>query len=69
MTQIDEVIRYMEENDSISQMEAFTELGVCRLSERIREIESSGREIVRQRVPFKNRYGRCGNYTRYSFGG
>lgn len=39
MTQNDEVIRYIEENGSITQREAGIDLDIWRLSERIREIE------------------------------
>lgn len=70
MTQNEEVIRYMEENGSISQREAVVELGIYRLSARIWDIKKrTGREIIGKRAPFVNRYGRRGNYTRYSFGG
>ena len=68
MTQNDEVIRYIEENGSITQREAGINLEIWRLSERIREIEKAGKEIVRTRVPFINKYGRRGHYVRYSFG-
>ena len=68
MTQNDAVIKHIEDHGSISQMEAYSELGVCRLSERIREIERAGRAVVRKRVTDKNRYGKTVTYTRYSFG-
>lgn len=53
MTQKEEVYRYLLEYGSISQMEAYLKLFVCRLSERIRELESDGISIVRTRVSFK----------------
>ena len=68
MTQKEEVYRYLLEYGSISQMEAYTKLFVCRLSERIRELESDGISIIRTRVSFKNKYGRRGTYVRYSLG-
>lgn len=68
MTQKEEVYRYLLENSSISQMEAYSKLLVCRLSERIRELEGDGINIIRTRVPFKNKYGRRGTYVRYSLG-
>lgn len=68
MTQNERVIKYIEDFGSISQMEAYTDLGVCRLSERIREIERAGRNVKRQRDTCRNRYGDKVNYTRYSFG-
>lgn len=68
MTQKEEVYRYLLEYGSISQMEAYLKLFVCRLSERIRELESDGINIVRTRVSFKNKYGRRGTYVRYSLG-
>lgn len=66
MTQKEEVYRYLLEYGSISQMEAYSKLLVCRLSERIRELEGEGINIVRTRISFKNKYGRSGSYVRYS---
>ena len=65
MTQVDEVIRYIEENGSITQREAGLHLDCWRLSERIREAEAAGYTFDRKREPFTNKYGRHGSYVRY----
>ena len=56
------LLAYLESHDGITQLEAFTELKICRLSERIREIEreyiishdpektSGGARVVRYRL-------------------
>ena len=47
---------------TISTMEAMRDFGCCRLSERIRELESTGIVIDRERVKIGRK-----TYTRYSY--
>ena len=42
MTQNDRLIEYLGKHPSISTLEAMSNLGICRLSERIRELEKEG---------------------------
>ena len=43
MSQCGRLLAYLEANDTgISQLEAFNTLGICRLSERVRELERHG---------------------------
>ena len=59
------ILNYMRENGSITTMEAFTKLGVCRLGSRISELRSEGHVIAGTRESGKNRYGEKVNYLRY----
>ena len=42
MKQLSRLLSYLETHNGLSQLEAFNALGICRLSERIRELESLG---------------------------
>ena len=42
MTQNARLLNWLESHDGVTQLEAFTMLGCCRLSERIRELERLG---------------------------
>ena len=37
--QLARLLTYLQEHDGITQLEAFYALGICRLSERVRELE------------------------------
>lgn len=63
-----DVLDYMGENGSISSIEAFTDLGVTRLSARIFDLRQIGYNIVSKTVPFVSRRGRKSSYARYSLG-
>lgn len=65
MTQVEKVVKYMNDFGSISTMEAFTELGITRLASRIHDITRMGIEISKENVSGKNRYGETIHYTRY----
>ena len=65
MTQVEKVVKYMNDFGSISTMEAFTELGITRLASRIHDITRMGIEISKENVSGKNRYGETVHYTRY----
>jgi len=46
-TQNQRLLSYLKKNrKGITTMEAFSELGICRLSERIRELEAIGAELA-----------------------
>jgi len=67
MTQGQRIIDYLKQNRTITPFEAFSELGITKLSTRIGELE---RETFftfnRERVKSKNRYGEDVSYMRYS---
>ena len=55
-TQEERVIRYMEENGSITQMQALLDIGVMRLASRISALRRKGYVIGSKMVAVKNRY-------------
>lgn len=66
-TQYDDILRYLDECGSITPMEAFSELGITKLSTRISEMRSRrGIEFEKRYVQGTNRYGRKIQYMRYS---
>lgn len=69
MTQNERVIEYIKRFGSISTYEAFTELGITRLSARIFELQEAGHEFDRETVHSINRMGESVSYTRYSLRG
>lgn len=66
ITQNDKVLRHMQDNGSISSLEAFTEYGITRLSARIADLKALGYAIRSQFETGKNRYGDTVSYVRYS---
>lgn len=66
MTQLAELKKHLRRNrKGITQLEAFNTLGVCRLSERIRELEGMGWQIDRKPEMTTNRYGNTTRVVRY----
>lgn len=66
ITQNDKVLRHMNDNGSITTMEAFTEYGITRLPARIADLRAMGYAIRSQFEAGKNRYGDTVSYVRYS---
>lgn len=66
-TQADRVLEYMQKFGSITTMQAFSDLGVTRLSARIYELRHyQNIEIISETMTRKNRYGEICNYAKYS---
>ena len=65
MTQQERILQYMDENGSISPMEAFFELGITKLATRISEMIRDGEKIEKQEVKVRNRYGEMVHFMRY----
>lgn len=66
MTQKCRVKQYMEDYGSISPMEAFRDLGITCLAERIRDLRQDGIEIKGEKESHKNIYNETVRYCRYS---
>ena len=60
----DKILRFMQEQGSITTWEAFTELGCTRLSEYIRQLRLEYM-IKDEWLSSTNRYGEKVNYKRY----
>lgn len=65
MTQRERIYNFMKDFGSITAYDAFFDLGVSRLSARIKEMSDSGIMIGRKTETSKNRYGEKVSYTRY----
>ena len=65
VTQIDRINRFLDENGSISQFEAFTDLGIMRLAARINDLKRMGAKIDTQIESHTNRFGETVYCTRY----
>lgn len=68
MTQNARLISYLTQHGSITQLEAFNALGICRLSERVRELEALGWIIRHDHVQVPSRHLATGHtyVTRYT---
>lgn len=65
ITQVDRVLAYMRDFGSITQLEAFKDLGVMRLGARIYDLRRRGHTILSRQVSSKNRYGQTVFYSQY----
>lgn len=59
------IIDYMKSHKGITSMDAFTDLGITRLSARIKELRESGYNISTIMVDGTNRYGESVRYGLY----
>lgn len=66
-TQCDEIIAYMVEHGSITQLEANEHIGCTRLPGRIYDLIHRGHKIKKTMEGSKNRHGKMTYYARYSF--
>lgn len=65
MNQKELVIQYMNDFGSITTLEAFQDLGVTRLSARIKDLRDDGYIIASKRLNKKNRYGKKVSFNKY----
>lgn len=65
-TQTERVLDYINDFGSITQMDAFKDLGVMRLASRISDLKKMGYPITSKVEAVKNRYGENCYIKRYS---
>ena len=65
LTQCDRILKYIEEQGSITQIDALREFGCMRLASRISDLKRQGIPVKRTMESAKNRYGEPINYARY----
>ena len=65
MNQRERIAKYLEDFGSITTMEAFRDLGITKLSNRISEMIQDGERIEKVQETSLNRYGEKVSYTRY----
>lgn len=66
MTQKEMIVKYLQDFGSISNYEAFVDLGIARLASRINDLKNDGIPINTTTIKSKNRYGKTVYYARYS---
>ena len=64
-TQNAKILRYLQENGSITPLDALREFGCMRLASRICDIKKSGFPITKEMETAKNRNGEPVHYARY----
>lgn len=64
-TQCDRIVKYMQDNGSITSWEAMKELGCMRLASRIHDLRKRGFNVIKEMVADENRYGESVSYARY----
>lgn len=57
-TQKQKILDHLARRGSVTTMEAFTELGITKLTTRISELRRDGYDIVAERVVLRDNYGR-----------
>ena len=65
-TQAERIVEYMNEFGSITQFDAFKDLGCMRLASRISDLRKEGYPIKSEVEGVKNRYGETCYIKRYS---
>lgn len=66
MTQKERILQYMKDFGSITQAQAFYDLGVYRLAARISDLRRDKIKIRSQQKAGKNRYGETVYFSEYS---
>lgn len=67
MTQQERIVQYLTEHDRITPWDAWSQLGITKLSTRIGEIErTTDHRFVRQRITTKNRFNENVTFMSYS---
>lgn len=64
-TQCDRILSYINEQGSITQLEALKELGCFRLASRINDLKRKGYNIRKDMITVKNRYDEPVKVARY----
>lgn len=65
LTQCERILQYIEENGSITQLDALREFGCMRLASRMCDIKKMGYPVTKRTEKKKNRYGDPITYARY----
>lgn len=65
MTQQESILKYLDDFGSITPMQAFSDLGITKLSTRISEMIRHGEKIRKVPQTSKNRYGHIVRFMRY----
>lgn len=66
MTQCERILKALQDNGSITSLEAMQDFGIMRLASRINDLKRAGFNIKREMVRSKNRYGEPITYAKYT---
>ena len=66
ISQCEKILKYIEDNGSITQLDALREFGCMRLASRISDIKKMGYPVRKKLEASKNRYGEPIHYARYT---
>lgn len=64
-TQNQRILNYINENGSITQLQALNDIGVMRLASRISDLRKQGYSIISEVATVTNRYGEKCRIKRY----
>lgn len=67
MTQCEMIVDYIDRYGSITDIEAYADLGIRRLAARISDLKDRGYDIKTVSETGKNRFGKKTHYSRYSW--
>ena len=65
MSQVEMILKYMQEKGSITTFESYEELGCTRLSGRIFDLKTLGYTIDEETMTKLNRYGKKISFKKY----
>lgn len=66
VTQCERILHYINENGSITQLEALREFGCMRLASRMCDIKKMGYAVEKKMAVAKNRYGEPVHFAEYT---
>lgn len=66
LTQCDKIVEYMKKYGSITQLQAYVDIGCVRLPSRIHDLKRKGYTIGREMIKVKNRDGDYVPIAKYS---
>lgn len=66
ISQCDKIVEYMQKHGSITQLDAYLDIGCWRLASRISDLKKRGYAIKREMIKVKNRYGESVPVAKYS---
>lgn len=65
MTQCEKILAYIQENGSITPLDALREFGCMRLASRVNDLKRAGYVIISEMETKQNKYGDTVKYARY----
>lgn len=65
MTQCEKILAYIQENGSITPLDALREFGCMRLASRVNDLKRAGYVIISEMETNQNKYGDTVKYARY----